>query len=76
MRTLGRILAGAGVGLVIATVICTLVIIASEYALARGWMDRYDDVTLALLMQVLLMSGPIVGGWWMWARREVSRDTS
>ena len=69
MRTIGRILAGASVGLAVAVAISVLVIIISEWALARGWMDRYDDVTMALCLQILLMSAPILGGWWAWARR-------
>lgn len=74
MRTLGRILAGAGVGLAIAVAISVVVIIATEAAIARRWMDVYDDATMALLLQVLLMSGPIVGGWWMWIRRNDGRE--
>lgn len=74
LRTLGRIALGAAVGLGIAVAICLVVIVVSEWALSRGWIDRYDDVTLALLMQVILMSAPIIGGWWAWARRGVSHD--
>jgi hypothetical protein len=67
VRTIGRILVGAGIGCAIATAALVVVIFVAEYAYSRGF--RYDDMSLAYLSWGTLMAAPIVGGWWAWVRR-------
>lgn len=67
MKTLGRILIGAGVGCAIATAFLVCFIAVLEYAYSRGL--RYEDMTLAYFSWGLLMAAPVVGGWWSWVRR-------
>ena len=68
MRTLWRILVGAGVGCAVATAFLVCFIFVAEYGYAQwGW--RYEDMTLAYFSWALLMAAPIVGGWWAWVRR-------
>lgn len=67
MRTLARILLGAGIGCAIACATLVVLIFITEALLyPRGF--RYDDMSLAYLSWGLLMAAPIVGGWWAWVR--------
>lgn len=69
MKAIGRVLVGAGVGLGVAVGILVVLIIISEWAIAHGWLDRYDDVLLAMICQGILVGAPIVGGWKAWVTR-------
>lgn len=66
MRTLARIFFGAIVGLIAALVLLIALIFVLEALYTRGL--RYDDMTLAWFSWGVLMSAPIVGGWWGWVR--------
>ena len=61
-----RILGGALAGVVVATAALLVFIIVSEYALSRGWVGRYDDYTMAVICQVILVSAPVIGAWRAW----------
>lgn len=66
LRSLARITLGALAGLVLATTALVVAIIVSEYAISRGWLERYDDATAAFVTQGILVGAPIVGGWKAW----------
>lgn len=65
----GRILIGALAGLALAVAFLVLVIVFSEAMIAQGWVGRYDDATMALIFQGILVGAPIVGGWKAWVTR-------
>ena len=68
MRTLGRILIGAGIGCaaVFAFLVC-LILFTEGVLYPRGF--RYDDMTLAYFSWMLLITAPIIGGWKGWVTR-------
>jgi hypothetical protein len=66
MKKLARILIGAGIGCAIATAFLVVLIFCMELAYTRGL--RYDDMDLAYVSWGILVTAPIVGGWYAWVR--------
>ena len=64
--TLLKILGGALLGYVLAAGFLIVWIILSEWAIAKGWWDAYDDATMATIFMAILVGAPIVGGWKAW----------
>ena len=64
--TILKVLGGALLGVVVATGVLICLIVVSEWAISKGWLDRYDDATLAVIAQAILVGAPIIGGWKAW----------
>lgn len=64
MRTLARIAIGAGIGCAVATAALVVLIGLLEWQHVT-----YEDMDLAYVSWGMLMTAPIVGGWWGWVRR-------
>ena len=66
MRTIGRIALGALIGLGLAVAEVVVLIVITEWAISKGWLDVYDDATIAVIIFCSLIAAPIIGGWKAW----------